>query len=112
MISAKGLVKVIETENIKVNDREGLQAQLEKAISDGRIYIFKNKDNLEIGFVTWHEKYDNNKLYIFVNNLLILKEFRGQFNLLKLREMLRIRYPKMIKFYWRNRKKGIFRYLK
>jgi hypothetical protein len=112
MISAKGLVKVIEVEGIKIPDKESLEAQLEKAISDDRIYIFKNKNNLEIGFVTWHEKYGNGNLYIFVNNLLILKEFRGQFNLLQLRDMLKAKYPTMIKFYWRNRKKGVFRYLK
>jgi hypothetical protein len=112
MISAKGLIKVIETEGIKVKDKEDLLCQLSQAIKDKRIYIFKNKDNKEIGFVTWLEKYANSNQYIFINNLLILKEFKRQENLLEFRSFLRNKYPTMYRMYWNNRKHKKFRYYK
>jgi hypothetical protein len=112
MISAKGLIKVIETEGIPWRNKDEILGQLERAINDGRIYIFKNKDNKEIGFVTWLEKHDDGKLFVFVNNLVILKEFKGQYPLVKLRTMLREKYPKRTKFYWRNGKKRTFKYFR
>ena len=111
MISAKGLMKVIEEiEKIEIANREEVYSQLESAIKDKRIYIFKNEEKKEIGFVTWQERYASGNLYIFVNNLVIMKEYKGQANLLKFRTLLKEKYPTLFRLYWKNRKHKRFVY--
>ena len=67
-----------------------------KAIEGDR-FRFINKDGKRIGFFTWEFR-DSKAL---VSNLVIFKNYRGTFNVLKLRKMI----PGASIFIWKSRKR-------
>lgn len=109
-MTAEGLIRVIAKEGIELDDPKEVKEQISSAIEDKRFYIFKDKFGREVGFVTWQEKSYGNKLYIFVNNLLVLKDFKGQAHITKFKDFLKEKYPKMAGMYWKNRKHNKIRY--
>lgn len=93
------LIKAIETQGVVLADREYTKAALDKALLDG-CFSFIEHDGRQIGFVTWVLRPKE----IYLENMLIYKGFRGIFNVLKLRTMLREKYGSVHSLSWKNRK--------
>jgi len=73
-----------------------VRRQIREAIA-GHRFSFVEKDNQIIGFFTWQEK----ERGIFINNMLVLKQFRNKDNFLYIRKMLRDKYPSAKCYYWK-----------
>jgi len=107
MTIVEGLLHTIEIEGVKLTNREEVRRNLEEAIYNQSFRIIRNDEDKEVGFFTWFENVKDGKLCIFINNMLILKEHKGEYNLCKLRSWFREMYPRA-RFYWRSRKRGRF----
>lgn len=91
-------------------DRDKVKLSLEDAMFNNRFKIIRNDEDREIGFFTWEERIAEGKLEIAINNMLILREHRGKFNLLKIRNWFKELYPRLNYFYWKSRRRNkIFR---
>lgn len=104
MTLVDGLIHVMETEIPNFDNKQEVKLELEEAIYNQRFKVIRNDEDIEIGFFTWWEEVIKGKLYIFINNMFILKEHKGEYNLCKLRKWFRDMYPRAV-FYWRSRKR-------
>jgi hypothetical protein len=90
---------------------EEILANIEECIEKEH-FRYITIDGKEVGFFTWVEMWDwrKMKLYIWINNLFILKEYRRMNNLLFLRRFFRKMYPIIHRFYWYRKKRGRYVY--
>lgn len=108
------IIEVLEREGIKFKseaEKENIKQDIIECIEGGR-FQFIIKDNRRIGFMTWHEILKNRKLHLFINNMIVFKEYRNKNNLLNIRQFFKEKYPNRNWAFWRNRKKDRFFYEK
>lgn len=60
------------------------------------------KEGKPAGFFTWQVSGDE----VFINNMFILRQYRGKDNFFAFRRFFREKYPDTKLFYWQNRKKN------
>lgn len=96
---AEKMLETIEKEGVVLNNKDEVLCSLNQSINKGNCCFITVGGN-DAGFFTF--KNENGK--VLVNNLLILKEYRGKFNLLRIRKFLRSKYGAIDIFYWKNRK--------
>lgn len=100
------LMNIIELENIDLGDDRETRESLEHKINTGCIDFIHNKYGKAIGFFTWRCYEQNGQLDILLNNFVISKAYRGNFNILSVRKKLREKYKNINSFYWISRKKN------
>jgi len=96
---ACNLIKIIESHGVILEHKEYTYRQLDDAILSGR-FLFIRMDEKNIGFFTWVIKGND----VFIENMLIYKQFRGKFCMIKLRKILKDIYGNISSFSWINRK--------
>jgi hypothetical protein len=108
------IIEVLEREGVVFTsdaEKENVKKDIYECIEKGW-FQFIVKDNRRIGFITWHEVWKDRKLHIFVNNMIVFKEFRNRNNLLNIRRFFKDRYPERCWAFWHSRKKKKFIYEK
>ena len=92
----KDIMNSLEENVVGNYDKVKVEKYILEAIQEGR-FRFINQDNHRIGFFTW----EYNGVSALVSNLVIYKNYRGTFNILKLRKII----PEARIFNWKSRKR-------
>lgn len=97
------LIKAIEDEGLPIDDYKNLENYINHAIKDDR-FKFIEKDGKSIGFVIWELLWIPEGLDIYVSYLVILKQYKGIYNLKELTTFWKKKYDGVHKFRWHNNK--------
>lgn len=99
MIAERLLLKILkEGVNLSPEKHKEVVEDIRDARKGRRIHVLKRNGN-KIGFFTWHEQPTG----IYVNNLIVFRDYRNPNNLLHLRKVFRDRFN--MPFSWENLKR-------
>lgn len=99
-------------EGLRVPNLRDTYESIADAVANGRIRSIIKSGEV-IGFFTWKEVYKNDKLFVFIENMCVKRQFRSATNLLFLRRFFRSFYNERYEFvYWYSQKKKGYYYCK
>ena len=90
---------------------EEIYEEVKEYVNKDRYLLFEEQGQINL-FITWLEYNRNNRLHIYIYNGFIDKGVNRNFNLCKLREFFRSRYPNAYFYYWFSKKRDKFVYCK
>lgn len=100
-------VLMAEVNSLRTEELMSIHWSLMKAVE---LHQYKELQDFRgnfCGFVTWEIKPNKvryGKIDIGITNLVIIKDKRGTYNLLRIINSLRHKYPECVSFVWLNRK--------
>lgn len=101
----QNLIDLMIEQGLEIPNRESVVESISDAVANDRIRAL-TKNNITIGFFTWRLFIKNEKKYVYIENLCILKKYRKSSNLLSLRKFFRNLYPNISFAYWDSQKKN------
>lgn len=95
-----------EVNNLRTEELMSIHWSLVRAVQDRQYKEIQDNRGNFCGFVTWEIKPSNQlgRIDIGITNLVIVKQARGTYNLMKIINYLRRMYPNVAAFVWENRK--------
>lgn len=100
------LMNIIKLSDIDLGCEEQTRESLRHKIENDSIDFIRNDEGKLIGFYTWRVYKKFNCSNILLNNFVVLKKYRKEINLIKLRKRMLERFPNANSFYWDNLKRG------
>ena len=103
----ESLITAAKLSGFKIYDEEEYRRILQYQFDNSQ-FEWLEYENKTIGFFGWLLKTDDEGLGICINNMFVLPQYKGNFNIFDMCKFFKNKYPNAYKLEWHSQKKDKF----